>query len=72
MLLPSCSCFHSPEPEYPNAERLRRGRRLKTDNHAKTPEDVAAIYAHFFAESGMVQLTEQDQKDMVAFLKLLR
>jgi cytochrome c peroxidase len=42
------------------------------DNHAKTLEEVAAFYAHFFIESGMVQLTDQDQKDMVAFLKILR
>jgi cytochrome c peroxidase len=42
------------------------------DNHAKTLEDVAAFYAVLFAESGMVQLTQQDEKDIVAFLKLLK
>jgi cytochrome c peroxidase len=42
------------------------------DNSAKTLEDVAAFYANMFQENGMVQLTEQDQKDIVAFLKLLK
>jgi cytochrome c peroxidase len=42
------------------------------DNHAKTLEDVAEFYEGFFLEQGMVALTEQDKKDIVAFLKLLR
>jgi cytochrome c peroxidase len=42
------------------------------DNHAKTLEEVANFYEVFFQEQGMVQLTEQDKKDMVAFLKLLK
>jgi cytochrome c peroxidase len=42
------------------------------DNHAKTLEDVANFYEGLFQEQGMVQLTEQDKKDMVAFLKLLK
>jgi cytochrome c peroxidase len=42
------------------------------DNHAKTLEEVAAFYADFFVQTGMVQLTAQDQKDMTAFLMLLR
>jgi cytochrome c peroxidase len=42
------------------------------DNHAQTLEDVATFYERFFLERGMLQLTEQDKKDMVAFLKLLK
>lgn len=43
------------------------------DNSAKTLEDVAAHYAQFFAfaSGGLINLTEQDQRDIVAFLKLL-
>jgi cytochrome c peroxidase len=44
------------------------------DNSAKTLEELAAFYADMFA-SGVdfpVQLTAQDQADMVAYLKLLR
>jgi len=43
------------------------------DNSAKTLEDVAAHYARFFTFStnGLVNLTSQDQRDMVAFMKLL-
>jgi cytochrome c peroxidase len=43
------------------------------DNSAKTLEDVAAHYARFFAfvTGGFVVLTPQDQRDMVAFMKLL-
>ncbi len=43
------------------------------DNSAKTLEDVAAHYARFFAlatNSNLI-LTEQDQADIVAYLKLL-
>ena len=43
------------------------------DNSAKTLEDVAAHYATFFAvvTQGFIVLTEQDQKDLVAYMKLL-
>jgi cytochrome c peroxidase len=43
------------------------------DNSAKTLEDVAAHYARFFSfvTGGFLQLTQQDQADMVAFMKLL-
>jgi hypothetical protein len=44
------------------------------DNSAKTLEEVAAFYTHLFATGPdfPVQLTAQDEADMVAFLKLLR
>jgi cytochrome c peroxidase len=43
------------------------------DNSSKTLEDVAAHYAFFFSiiTGGLIDFSEQDQKDMVAFLKLL-
>ena len=43
------------------------------DNSAKTLEDVAAHYTLFFAivTNGGLILTEQDQADIVAFMKLL-
>jgi cytochrome c peroxidase len=51
------------------------------DNSAKTLEDVAAHYTRFFAfvtdpdgpgpEKGFIQLTPQDEADIVAFMKLL-
>jgi cytochrome c peroxidase len=43
------------------------------DNSAKTLEDVAAHYATFFnvVTGGAIVLTADDQKDMVAFMKLL-
>ena len=43
------------------------------DNSALTLEDVARHYANFFlvVTGGFIQLTEQDQRDMVAFMKLL-
>jgi cytochrome c peroxidase len=43
------------------------------DNSAKTLEDVAAHYARFFdfVTGGFIVLTEQDQADIVAFMKLL-
>jgi hypothetical protein len=43
------------------------------DNSAKTLEAVAAHYAKFFdfVTGGFITLTEQDQQDIVAFLKLL-
>jgi len=44
------------------------------DNSAKTLEELAAFYADLFATNPdfPVQLTMQDQADMVAYLKLLR
>jgi cytochrome c peroxidase len=44
------------------------------DNSAKTLEDVAAHYANFFAfvTFGTIQLTAEDQGDIVAYLKLLK
>jgi len=43
------------------------------DNSAKTLEDVAAHYANFFrfVTGGVINLTLQDEKDMVAYMKLL-
>jgi cytochrome c peroxidase len=43
------------------------------DNSAQTLEDVAAHYAFFFKliTGGFVDFTQQDQEDMVAFMKLL-
>ena len=44
------------------------------DNSAKTLEEVAAFYTNLFANNldFPVQLTAQDEADMVAYLKLLR
>jgi cytochrome c peroxidase len=42
------------------------------DNSAKTLDDVARHYALFFGAISPIVLTEQDQKDMVAYMKLLR
>ena len=42
------------------------------DNSARTLEDVARHYARFFAAISPIELTEQDQRDMVAYLRLLR
>ena len=39
---------------------------------AKTLEDVARHYATFFGAISPIVLTEQDQQDMVAYMKLLR
>jgi len=43
------------------------------DNSAKTLEDVAAHYANFFAfvSGGFINLTPEDQQDIVAYMKLL-
>jgi cytochrome c peroxidase len=43
------------------------------DNSAKTLEEVAAFYANMFANNPdfPLQLTAQDEADMVAYLKLL-
>jgi len=52
---------------------IRRTAPYFHDNSAKTLEDVAAHYATFFefVTGGFIALTTQDQKDMVAFMKLL-
>lgn len=42
------------------------------DNSARTLEDVARHYARFFKAVSTIELTQQDQDDMVAYLKLLR
>lgn len=42
------------------------------DNSAKTLEDLARHYALFFSKISPIVLTEQDQQDMVAYMKLLR
>jgi len=43
------------------------------DNSARTLEDVAAHYANFFkvASGGLIVLTPEDERDIVAFMKLL-
>jgi cytochrome c peroxidase len=43
------------------------------DNSARRLEDVAAHYAKFFniASGGLITLTPQDERDIVAFMKLL-
>jgi cytochrome c peroxidase len=52
---------------------IRRTAPYFHDNSAKTLEDVAAHYAAFFSTvtSGFINLTAQDQQDMVAFMKLM-
>lgn len=42
------------------------------DNSSKTLEDVARHYARFFAAISPIVLTQQDQDDMVAYMKLLK
>ncbi len=42
------------------------------DNHAKTLEELAAFYTNMFAETFDLHLTPRDQKDMVAYLRLLK
>jgi hypothetical protein len=42
------------------------------DNSAKTLQDVARHYARFFAAISPIVLTQQDQDDMVAYMKKLR
>jgi hypothetical protein len=42
------------------------------DNSAKSLDDVARHYARFFATISPIVLNEQDQADMVAYMKLLR
>jgi cytochrome c peroxidase len=52
---------------------IRRTAPYFHDNSSKTLEDVAAHYATFFefVTGGSLILTRQDQRDMVAFMKLL-
>jgi cytochrome c peroxidase len=52
---------------------IRRTAPYFHDNSAKTLADVAAHYATFFrvASGGLIQLTPQDERDIVAYLKLL-
>ena len=41
------------------------------DNSARTLDEVAQQYARFFGALGLV-LTEQDQQDLVAYMRLLK
>ena len=52
---------------------IRRTAPYFHDNSAKTLEDVAAHYALFFriVTNGVIDLTPQDQADIVAYMKLL-
>jgi cytochrome c peroxidase len=52
---------------------IRRTAPYFHDNSAKTLADVAAHYATFFrvASGGLILLTPQDEKDIVAYMKLL-
>ena len=52
---------------------IRRTAPYFHDNSAGTLEDVAAHYAQFFSvvTGGVIVLTPQDQRDIVAFMKLL-
>jgi cytochrome c peroxidase len=52
---------------------IRRTAPYFHDNSAKTLEDVAAHYAKFFtvASGGLIQLTPEDERDIVAFMQLL-
>lgn len=69
------------DPSFADVEAFKisplRGIRLTApyfhDNSAKTLEDVAAHYARFFSfvTGGFLQLTPEDEADMVAFMKLL-
>lgn len=68
-----------PRLEHVNAFKISplRGIRLTApyfhDNSAKTLEDVAAHYARFFnlASGGLIVLTPEDERDIVAFMRLL-
>lgn len=52
---------------------IRRTAPYFHDNSANTLEDVASHYAEFFnlVSNGFIQLTAQDEADMVAYMKLL-
>ena len=66
-----------PTLEHVNAFKISplRGIRLTApyfhDNSAKTLEDVAAHYTNFFFVVAGIVLTPEDQRDIVAYLKLL-
>lgn len=66
------------DPEHLNAFKtpslwgLERTAPYFHDNSARTLEDVAAHYARFFAAVSPIVLTEQEQRDMVAYMRLLR
>jgi cytochrome c peroxidase len=70
---------NDPTLEHVNAFKISalRGIRLTApyfhDNSAKTLEDVARHYAMFFqvVTGGVINLSAQDQADMVAYMKLL-
>jgi len=57
---PSCAGSPGPHPYF-------------HDNSARTLEEVAAHYTRFFdfVTGGFLQLTPQDEADIVAFMKLL-
>ena len=65
--------------EHTNAFKISQLRGIRNtapyfhDNSAKTLEAVAAHYTRFFdfVTGGFIQLTPQDEADIVAFLKLL-
>jgi cytochrome c peroxidase len=71
--------INDPTLEHTNAFKISPLRGIRHtapyfhDNSAKTLEDVAHHYANFFfvASGGLIQLTPQDEQDIVAFLKLL-
>ena len=71
--------INDPRLEHTNAFKIAPLRGIRHtapyfhDNSAKTLEDVAHHYANFFfvASGGLVQLNPQDEKDIVAFMKLL-
>jgi hypothetical protein len=56
------------------ASRIRNTAPYFHDNSAKTLEDVVRHYALLFAfvSNNVIVLSEEDQADIVAFLKLLR
>jgi cytochrome c peroxidase len=58
----------------PSLWGVRRTAPYFHDNSAKTLEEVAAFYTNLFANNPdfPVQLTAEDEADMVAYLKLLR
>jgi cytochrome c peroxidase len=70
---------NDPTLEHINAFKISQLRGIRNtapyfhDNSAKTLADVAAHYAKFFnvASGGLIVLTPQDERDIVAFMKLL-
>jgi cytochrome c peroxidase len=69
--------FDDPTLEHVNAFKISPLRGIRKtapyfhDNSAKTLEDVARHYANFFFVVAGIVLTPEDQRDIVAFLKLL-